>query len=97
LRDALLGQIASSLAALHELDDSRGVVLGDYLAANGSTASSEPDTSSTAGFALPPVEQQQLARLHAHLLGGGSLASPFAKDWKGDSLLLSARGFLREV
>ncbi len=31
-------------------------------------------------FALTPVEQQQLAQLHAHLMGGGSLASPFAKE-----------------
>lgn len=35
LRDALLGQIASSLAELHELDDALGVVLGQYSAAFG--------------------------------------------------------------
>jgi len=31
-------------------------------------------------FGLTPFEQQQLAMLHAHLIGGGSLASPFAKE-----------------
>jgi hypothetical protein len=31
-------------------------------------------------FALTPIEQHQLALLHAHLLAGGGLAAPFAKE-----------------
>jgi hypothetical protein len=31
-------------------------------------------------FSLTPVEQKQLALLHAHLRAGGALAAPFAKE-----------------
>jgi hypothetical protein len=31
-------------------------------------------------FALTPIEQHQLALLHAHLQAGGGLAAPFAKE-----------------
>ncbi len=31
-------------------------------------------------FGLTPIEQHQLALLHAHLQGGGALSAPFAKE-----------------
>ena len=31
-------------------------------------------------YALTPIEQHQLALLHAHLQAGGGLAAPFAKE-----------------